>query len=396
MQTYTYHREIRIIIAQVLNALADLVIRRLDETNNDSYVDQMDVGLKYVSKQRIIYDMTNLNQHIQLPAMAISLASIRYNEKRAFNKIAGFTTSVDYLSSGGKFPQPVPVDLTLPFSILSRYQRDLDQIITCIFSNFFPYIVISYKHPDLGHEVRCIVNWDGNINFTYPIDTTADTSYRIAADSSFTVNAWIFRNASNPAGVIYNIPTTFTSVSSIIDDYDTQKSYESPETTDYFTITGRPQLKAISPSIGWTNLSGQQYNLVGDMFQFVTNMGVSGIPVDMYTFAPSGLVGSAIPASAYNLYNPFVSSHSLSSLYTSFSAVSVTNWSIINDNNIQFTLPTPLLSGFVDIFAWGPVGFGKLTVDAIRPTNNPYISGTSDYNNYKEFQFPYVSGIEIK
>ena len=384
MKTYTYHREIRILIAQVLNALGDLVIRRLDETNDTTYTDQIDVGLKYATKQRIIYDMTNLNQHIQLPTMAIIMTSIKYDEKRAFNKIAGFTTSVNYVSAGGRYPQPVPVNLTLPFSILSRYQRDLDQIITCIFANFYPYIVISYKHPDLGHEVRCVVEWDGNIGFTYPVDTSSETSYRITADSTFTVKGWIYRNASNPYGVIYNIPTTFTSVSSIIDDYDTMSTLELPETTDYFVISGRPQLKSISPYIANDGISGQDFDLVGDMFQFVTDMGVSGMPANLYTL------------SSYEYFNPYVSSHGLSGVYSPFSAVSVTNWSINSDYTIRFELPMPLTAGFVDVFAWGPIGFGKLTMDAIRPTLNPYVTGTSGYNSYVEFQYPYVSGIEIR
>lgn len=372
--------------------MGDLVIRRLNEIDDSSYTDLIDVGLKFVSKQRIIYDMVNLNQHIQLPAMAISLQSIKYDDKRAFNKIAGFDTSVAYVSSGGHYPQPVPVNMTLPFSILSRYQRDLDQIITCIFSNFYPYIVISYKHPDLGHEVRCVVQWDGNINFTYPIDTSAETSYRIAADSSFTVAAWIYRNASNPAGVIYNIPTTFTSVSTIMDDYEYMKNFESPITTDYFTISGRPQLNNISPYITNIGTSAQSFTVIGDMFQFVTDVGVSGTPESIYASSPT----TAIPISCYNYFNPYVSSTTLSSVYTAFSAVSVTNWSVIGDNTLTFTLPTPLTAGYIDVFAWGPVGFGKLTLDAVRPTYNPYVSGTPEYNGYEEFQFPYVSGIEIR
>lgn len=378
-----------------MNALGDLVIRRLNETDEETYQDQIDVGLKFVSKQRIIYDMVNLNQHIQLPMMAITLQSLKYDEKRAFNKIAGFDTSINYLSGGGHFPQPVPVQMTLPFSILSRYQRDLDQIITCIFSNFYPYIVISYKHPDLGHEVRCVVMWDGNINFTYPIDTNAETSYRIAADSSFTVHGWVYRNASNPVGIIYNIPTTFTSVSAIMDSYETQRAYQTPLTTDGFTVSGRPQLKMVSPYLASVGNSGIYIDLIGDMFHLVTDMAVSGTPVDMYSFAPSGLIGSAIPVSCYNYYEPYVSSHAFSAVYTAFSGVSVANWGLINDNYIRLQLPTPLTAGFVDIFAWGHAGFGKLTLDAVRPTFNPFISGTSGYNSFINFQFPYVSGIEI-
>jgi hypothetical protein len=239
--------------------------------------------------------------------------------------------------------------------------------------------------------------WDGNVNFTYPHDVPAETSYRIAADSSFTVHGWIYRNASNPVGIIYNIPTTFTSVSAIMDSYDTQQAYQTPLTTDGFTVSGRPQLKMVSPYLANVGQGDTYIDLIGDMFQFVTDMGVSGTPVEMYTFAPSALSGTlpTIPASCYNYFNPYVSSHAFSAIYSPFSAVSVTNWGIIDDNYIRLQLPTPLTAGYVDIFAWGPAGFGKLTLDAIRPTFNPFASGTLGYNSFINFQFPYVSGIEI-
>lgn len=384
MQTWTYHNEIKILVAQVLNALGDLVIRRLSEVDDTTYTDKIDVGLKYAPKQRIIYDLVNTNQHIQVPTMCLTIAGIQYQKERAFNKIMGFTVSEHYLSGGGRFPQPVPVDLKLNFSILSRYERDMDQILTCIFSNFFPYIVISYKHPDLGFEVRCLVEWDGNINLTYPIDIPAQNSYRIVADSSFAVKGWIYRNASNPWGIIYNVPVSFTSVSALFDDYNAMKALETDLTTEHFVVSGRPQLWKIDPyttTIGVTSLT---FDLYGDMFNFVDGMAVSGTSI-------------VFPNSSYQLLNPFISSKSLSAIYMPFSAVPLltSQYTVIDENHIQFTLPESYQLGFIDIIAYGSTGLGKLTFDSIRPTLNPYISGSSEYNNYVEYQHPYVSGIQI-
>tara|TARA_R110000822_G_scaffold285247_2_gene406606 strand:- start:433 stop:1593 length:1161 start_codon:yes stop_codon:yes gene_type:complete len=386
MKTYTYHKELRVILAHVLNALGDLVIKRLNEADESEGTDTINVSLKYAPKQRILNDIVNKNQHIQLPVMALSMSNLSFDKERSFNKIEGFMVNTEVRPEGGSFPQPVPVNLDLNFSVLSRYQRDLDQIITCIFANFHPYIVISYAHPDLGHEVRCAIMWDGNIKFNYPNDIKDNMPYRITADSSFKVMGWIYKNASNPYGIIHNIDTSFTNASAIYADFDVMQSFESPTTTDYLTISGRPQVKAVDPyviSMGDTSVS---FNLIGDMFNFVDTLAISAVPQ------------SAFPLSSYELLNPFVSSENLSSEYPAFSAVPLlsSDWSITNDNRIQFFLPSSYDAGFVDVIAISPWGMGQLQIDSVRETYNPYVSGTSDHTNYQEFQFPYVSGVEIR
>lgn len=387
MKTYTYHKELRIILAQVLNAFGDLIIKRLQEDDDTDSGDHIAVSLQYAPKQRVIYDLVNLNQHIQLPAMAITMASISYDKERTFNKIMGFTVNQQYLSGGGSFPEPVPIKINLNFSILSRYQRDLDQILTCIYSNFYPYIIISYQHPDIKQEVRCAVMWNGDINLTYPVDIQATAPYRIVADSSFTVYAWMYRNASNPYGIIHNIPTTFTAVSNIFDDYYSTRTYDNtnPITTDYFTVSGRPQINSISPYSEHIGTSGSEFTIMGDMFQFVTNLVVSASPTTIYQ------------NSAYQAFNPFVSSCNMSAMYPPFSGVQIlsSNWTNINEHTIKFTLPTPLNYGFIDVIAVGSTGYGKLTQDSLRPTFNPYLTSNPSFSSYSEFQYPYVSGLEI-
>lgn len=390
MRTYTYHNEIKILLAQVLNALGDLVIRRLNEQNDTLYTDMIDVSLRYSPKQRVLHDLVNANQHIQLPTMCLSIAGISFQKERAFNKIMGFTVDQQYLSAGGRFPQPVPVDLRLNFSILTRYARDLEQILTCIFSQFFPYIVISYRHPDLEHEVRCLVEWDGNINVQYPLEINATQPYRIEADSSFVVKGWIYRNASNPWGIIHHVDASFTAVSAIYDDLDYLRNLENDDitsnyTTDRFTVSGRPSFDNVNPYFTNLGVTSIKFDILGDMFQFVEGVAVSG-------------TNSVFPLSSYQLINPFVSSKNLSAVYGPFSGVPLltSQWAYVNDTHMQLTLPETFNTGFVEVFAWGNAGLAKLTFDTIRQTQNPYVSGTAEYNNYVEYQWPCVSGIEIK
>lgn len=391
MKTYTFHNELHILLAQVLNALGDLVIRRLREDPADgTFTDTMDVGLKWSPKQRIIYDLTNQNQHTQVPVMALTMSNIVYDKQRTFNKISGFTLSEMLAPSGGRYPQPVPVTINLNLSILTRYQRDMDQILTCIFSQFHPYIILSYKHPDYDGEVRCALTWSGSVSFTYPIDATASTSYRIVGDSVFTLEGWIFKNANNPYGIIHKIDTSFTSVSSLFDDYDIMHSKEDATVTDQRTISGRPQLFDVLPnSINIIDNTSRIFNINGDMLDFVTDLAV--IPTLSTNYF------NMFNTSSYKAFDPFMNSTKLSAVYPAFTAVPVlsTNWQHVDNNNISFSIPQTLTGGYLDVYAWDSMGLGKLTLDSRRDVYNPYVSGSSEYNNYIGYQLPIVSGVNI-
>lgn len=368
MRTYTFHNELKISRTQVLNVFDGLVIKRLLETDEVTNTDSIAVRLLYAPKQRVLFDLVNKSQHISLPVMSFTTSNIKYDSKRSFNKIDGYSLPSQMSANGGTIPQPVPIDFNMNMTVLVNQNRDLDQILTCIFSNFYPYVVASYTHPNVNQEVRMKIEWDGIVNLTYPNDITANTPYRIMADATFNVSTWIFKNFDTTTGIIHNINSNFTAVSEVSDDYETLQDLEGEDYTDYLTLSGRPQLKAISPYA--INIEGDKtFNIIGNMYDLVDGLVVSANNLNTYE------------TSSYNLFNPFISSKHLSSLYTEFSAVSVTNWTIVDNNEIQFTLPTPLSGGYVDVIAWSVAGLGKLTTDSYRP------SGT--------FQFPYTQGIKI-
>jgi hypothetical protein len=299
--------------------------------------------------------------------MALTMSSINYDAKRAFNKIEGFTVAQNYTPNGGDFPQPVPVEIALNLSILTRYQRDLDQILTCIFAYFYPYIIISYKHPDLGHEVRCKLEWNKAINLTYPLDIAGTQPYRIVADSTFTLQGWLYRNAYNNSGIIHNIPMSFNAVSALFDNYDYMHSLESDITSDYLEISGRPFIHSVAPYQVMPFDSGKTITIHGNMFDYLSGITLSG-------------TSGVFEASSYQTFDPYVSSHRLSAIYPAFTAVS-TEYTVIDNNNITFVLPQINTSGFFDIMGYGMAGVGKLTEDAIAHNST--------------VQWPYISGIQI-
>ncbi len=379
MREYNHNKEIKILLTQVIDAFGNIIIKRINEATGIQE-DQIHVNLRYSPKSRTIHDIVNKNQHIELPVMALSIGGISYDQTRTFNKIAGFYTDVPEATSFNQHYQPLPITLSLNLSILSRYQNDLDQIITCLYNFFHPYIVISYIHPEVEQEVRCVVQWDGNLNFQYPTDIASNVPYRIVCDSSFKVAGWIYRNYRQSIGKVYKIDHTFQSVN-VFDDYESMKADRTPENNDFFTISARPFVQQVDPYIATKDLSGQEFTIVGDMFHFVSSIYVSGT---------EGVFPNEYQV---DLFSEF---RTLSSTYPAFTGLSVQNFQVLGEKVAKFILPVPENTGFVTVIPVNEAGYGNLVIDAIRPTFNPYPSSLPQYDTYVEPQFPWVSGIQVR
>jgi len=225
----TFHFEIKDLVTQFVAAFDDIIIKRYDK--NRISQNRVHVRYVYAPKQRVIYDLVNKAQNLTVPVVAINLTNVSRDETRVFNKLAGF-----YITRGNSensinktsqfYRSPVPVNIGISMSILTKFQTDMDQIISNFVPYNNPYIIISWKVPEglipgAGklQEIRSEVLWDGNINLSYPTDLNAFDKYRIVGDTSFTIKGWLFPYVQNPAGNIFEIDSNFT-VSSIITTYD--------------------------------------------------------------------------------------------------------------------------------------------------------------------------------
>ena len=366
MKEYNFNREIEIILTQVLDAIGDVVINRVDELDNVTQ-DRIHVNLRYSPKGRILHDIVNKNQHIQLPCMALSMASINYDQNRVFNKIAGFHRTDYDTKDVRKYYQPVPVNFSLNLFIISRFQKDMDQIVTNILAHFNPYIVISYIHPEIQEEVRCVVEWSKSLNYQYPIDINGNQPYRVTADSSFNVSGWIYRNNANPMGRIYTIDTTFQSVSAI-EDYDYMRVRSTSANTDSFTISARPQPTNIFPDAAsrseWEDY--KTFVLHGSMFDKATALYLSGNPSSMFE--------------GTSTYSTFISSEKLSAAYPPIEGLAITAFDATY-SQITFSALPPVSAGYFDVIVENEAGYGSLMHDAFKP--------------YSTYQFDCVSGIFV-
>ena len=228
-------------VTQFVSAFDDVIISRYNKRREE--LNQLRVRYVYAPKQRVVHDLVNKNKHITLPAIAVNITSVNRDSERVFNKIAGtYHQRVDMF--GGHEIQnktdhlrsPVPVNIGISMSILTRYQSDMDQILSNFIPYNNPYIIISWKLPEgllqKDQEIRSQVLWDGNINMQYPTDLPASAPFRVSAETSFTIKGWLFKYQTDPAGIIYKVTSNFTPILDL-DEAPSDPTLEEDQQDDY-------------------------------------------------------------------------------------------------------------------------------------------------------------------
>lgn len=261
MKNVTFHFEIKDLLTQFVAAFDSIIIKRYDSNR----VPQNDLQVRYVysPKQRVIFDLVNKAQNITVPVVAINITGVSRDESRVFNKINGYYFSQGANDTSAKSKSthvlsPVPVNINITMSILSKFQSDMDQIISNFVPYSNPYIILSWKLPDslfpegaaYPQEIRSEVLWDGNISLSYPTDIAAFEKYRIAGDTTFTIKGWLFTAAASSEGNIFYIDNNFTA-SSLISNSLELSSYNYPLSsgliteTEFVGVSGFPQLTEV-------------------------------------------------------------------------------------------------------------------------------------------------------
>lgn len=416
MRNYTHHFEIQDVLKMFADAFNDIIIKRYNKDRQPE--DQIHVNFKYAPKTRVLHDLIQKEQHIKLPCIAINVTGIKRNSSRVFNKIDGaYYNSFPTVSAYRHLLQPVPIDLSVNMSIIANFQSDIDQILTNFIPYNDPYVVISWKWPDIipwsDFEIRSHVLWSESVNIQYPIDIANSAPYRIIADTSFTIETWMFKNSPDLGAPIYYIDMSFAAMSAIT-TYEDMLSQEYDLNTDYRMISARPQFYNTWPYAIYTG-EPRTINCQGRMFDYIDNLYLSGTNINMFPFI-SGTAyyyDSSDTLVSYITTNPrwvdpfgtrtmFISSPSgnisvpMSTYFPPFSGYEITDYILLNEHTeLEFDIEL-LEPGRFDIIAVNGAGYGSLMVDSIRPTTNPYPVGSNEYINYIEYQMPCISGIEVR
>ncbi len=207
---------------QFVSAFNSIVIDRYNK--NRVVQEKIQANFVYAPKERVIHDLVNKNQHLKLPVVAVSMNSVTRDNERVFNKIPGFYVSrAPTISAGATttnfFPSPIPVNIGVTMDILTRFQTDMDQIISNFVPYNNPYIIISWKLPSSQNlsenlEIRSEVLWDGNISLSYPEKLSGVEPYRVSATTNFTIKGWLFKkNTDSTVANIFTIDQKFVPVS---------------------------------------------------------------------------------------------------------------------------------------------------------------------------------------
>ena len=363
MKNYTYNFELRDVLTQFVAAFDDTVIKRF---NKDRSVEQ-EVAVRYVfaPKQRIMHDIINKAQNIQLPVVAINLASVSYDTDRVFNKLHNFQNPTGG-NTASSIKTPTPVNLTVNMSILCRYMQDMDQILSNFIPYSDPYIVLAWKEPvsDASDsdviEIRTEVLWDQSISLNTPTETTYSDKFRIIADTSFTIKGWLFRNQNVTSNPIYFIENNFINAAP---SYSFNPALTSLDYETFFdSLTADANVETISLS-GIPEISNIYFNTSASLLE---QDGPITVTSDAYTYNTNSYT---VIGSHYNETESILLS-SNSTLTTGFTSLDTTytgtasgyllpeaNWTVLSDEIINITLPELLDSGRFDIIIKNPAGW---------------------------------------
>jgi len=248
-------------LTQFVAAFDDIVIGRFNKQREEQ--DKINVRYVYAPKQRVLFDLINVNKTMTLPVVSINVTNVSRDESRVFNKLDGFyyagaTEQEDLVSRHIK--APVPVNISISCSILTRYQTDMDQILSNFVPFCNPYVVISWKVPEKfrlakDQEIRSEVLWNGDVSLDYPIETTGAQKARVTADTSFTIKGWLFKDTDSDVGNVFKIDADFYNENKLTtyDNYESLSgnTYTYPNSsglvneTSSITISGAPDVTNI-------------------------------------------------------------------------------------------------------------------------------------------------------
>jgi hypothetical protein len=328
-----------------LNAMSDIVVKRFNV--HKEVRDRIKTRIVYAPKQRVLNDLLNRDQTLQLPAIAVSIGGISRDPDRVVNKILGtFHTPPNSVSSLHE-RQPLPINVTYNVSIMTKYQEDMDQILSHILPYVNPYFVVSWRTPNrTEHEIRSTIHWDGNVALQYPIDATAATPARVVADLTFTFKGWIFQSLPTEVKNVFITTAGFTNAIDskyLLEDFGDLVADRPRIDSQNHAL---PTITRIVPG-GTQIINPKPFSITGIHFEDVINVYLSGHPVEHTATTQS----------------PFAENVVLSGAYLPFLGVKVepSLWSYDKLTQLKLTLPHLTGTGPLDIIIQSPGGYAKLT-----------------------------------
>lgn len=361
MEKYTYNWEIKDLLTQFLQAFDGAIVKRY---NNDRVVENT-IGARYIyaPKQRVLHDLVNKAQHFTLPVVAFWIKDIKRDVSRVFNKLEGqYNVDNTYSSDYSNIMQPVPVDIEVGVSMITRFQLDMEQLISNFVPYCDPYFVVSWTVADFPNiEIRTEIRWDNNLAIAYPVEQEPNKPTRVMCDTNFTIKGWLFKKEGEPAGRIYQVDTSYYAVSGTPTSQNIG-SLSVGALVERFVTSSVPQIIYASRQMTPVTYAGS-VEVDGSFLDTVTAVFLSGgFPV---MFPGSTTVD-------------IFSSTSLSATYPSLNGVvPVQGFANVTGTLMMINYQAPQVTGYFDIIVVSPAGYTSMisTINTYNAQQQLYVKG---------------------
>jgi len=190
MKYRSYHKEIENSTAQILDVFNDIIIDRRDSQGTVQQL--LRVPCVYGSRSRVLKSLENRDKNVKLPMMVMSMTSIAKDSSRVHSTHDGMLyqtdASYDYLKN-----TPVPVNISYKIDVITKFQQDMDMVLSNFVPFFNPDIYVVIPHPvNPTQNLKPQLVWDGSVSMELPDTTPKNESARIIATTSFTFKTWMF------------------------------------------------------------------------------------------------------------------------------------------------------------------------------------------------------------
>ena len=199
----------------ILDVFNDIVIDRRDY--NDNIQKTINIPCVYGSRSRVMKALENPEYNLRLPICVLTQTGIRRDETR----VHSINDSIKKTVQGHfdiKDIMPVPITIEYTLSLMSKYEEDMDQLLTNFIPFFNPSIYVVHPMPNRMGNLKSQIVWDGSITRTNVEELTNTESIKIICETNFSYKTWIFPglyddcgNNDKPLIYMVNIGSTCTS-----------------------------------------------------------------------------------------------------------------------------------------------------------------------------------------
>ncbi len=182
MAVYTSNDIFLKTIVSFLDTMSSFSVNRLDDNGNIS--GYLPVKVIYAHPENYITRLQSSQEIVKtsfiLPTMAVMIKTFKYANDRKTSK-----TSRVYFNNNSYVYTPIPYDIEIDLSILSKTYFDLFQLMEQILLKFTPSLNLSINYLGTGNPPDSVPFTIQNINSTFPEDLNVGDQRLMTVDMTF-------------------------------------------------------------------------------------------------------------------------------------------------------------------------------------------------------------------